>query len=493
MNKRIVPLRIPSKAFNYAYKPYIYNNSRYLIFYGGSGSGKSVFIVQRYIIKLWTNKRCNILVVRNVGDTNRDSTFALFKQIIIKWGLSKVFKINESDLKIKCKLNGNEIVFKGLDDSEKLKSITFENGELTDVWAEEATEIPEKDRDGKNALNQLDLRLRGIGTEKQMVVSFNPVDVNHHLKKRFFDNKPANTTVLHTTYKDNRFLDDEYRSLLESYKDTDPYYYDVYCLGRWGVTGKTIFNAQKVNQRISDIQGIKPLKCGFFVYDYVDQMIVDDSIKWHDAEDGYIKIFDDVKSRYPYVLAGDTAGDGSDNFTGQMIDNTTGKQVAVLKHQFDEDLYTKQMYCFGMYYNKALLGLETNFSTYPTNELQRLNYPNQYMREVEDSITNTIEKRFGFKTTKLTRPIIISELVEIVREHTELFNDVDTLNEMLTFVRNEKGKPCAKEGAHDDLIMAMAIAYYIRTQQSFKVSEEQINNGKRLIDQIKKPQTRGVL
>ena len=491
---RKIKLRIPGKAFNPKYKPYLYNTSRYLIFYGGSGSGKSVFIVQRYLVKLLTKKRCNLLVVRNVGDTNRDSTFALFKQIINKWKLSDYFKINESDLKITCKLNNNEIVFKGLDDSEKLKSITFANGELTDVWAEEATEIPEKDRDGKNALNQLDLRLRGKGTEKQMVISFNPVDVNHHLKKRFFDNKPDNCSVLHTTYKDNNFLDDEYRQLLESYKTTDPYYYDVYCLGMWGVTGKTIFNAQKVNERLSQLKDSKSLKTGYFIYDYVNEKIVDSSIKWIDDDTGYISIYDTPKQNYPYVLGCDTAGEGSDFFAGHVIDNTSGRQVAVYHNQQDEDLFTKQIYCLGRYYNNALIGLETNFSTYPSQELQRLDYPNQYMREVEDSITNTIEKRYGFKTTKLTRPLIISELVEIVREHTEVFNDVATLNEMLTFVRNEKGKPCAKEGAHDDLIMSMAITYYIRTQQSFKPFEQAEEKQNKLIDKLKpKKESNGLL
>jgi phage terminase large subunit len=121
----------PESVFNPVYMPYLRDESRYLLFYGGSGSGKSVFVVQRYIIKLWEKKRCNILVVRNVGDTNRISTFALFKQIISQWQLTKVFKINESDLTITHRLNGNSVIFKGLDDSEKLKSVTFESGELT--------------------------------------------------------------------------------------------------------------------------------------------------------------------------------------------------------------------------------------------------------------------------------------------------------------------------------------------------------------------------
>jgi len=85
---------------------------------------------------------------------------------------------------------------------------------------------------------------------------------------------------------------------------------------------------------------------------------------------------------------------------------------------------------------------------------------------VTDSITKKVKMSLGFRTDSLTRPVIIAELKTIMREHPELINDEDTLNEMLTFGRNSKGRPEAAEGAHDDCVMALAIAYYIRTQQS---------------------------
>lgn len=226
-----VNININKKVFNSYFVKYLDNDSRYLIFYGGAGSGKSFFVVQRYLYKLLKSKKFNLLVVRATGKSNRDSTFALFKQVINKWGLSKHFKINESDLRIKCLLNGHEIIFSGLDDVEKLKSITFSQGELTDVWIEEASEILEAD------FNQLDVRLRGKGTKKQIVISFNPIDINHWLKKRFFDREADNVEISHSNYLNNDFLDDDYKRLLESYKDTDPYYYDVYCLRQMGSIG----------------------------------------------------------------------------------------------------------------------------------------------------------------------------------------------------------------------------------------------------------------
>lgn len=466
-----VNISISKKVFNKVYIPYLDDLNRYIIFYGGAGSGKSFFVVERYIYKILKNMMMNLLTVRATGKSNRDSTFALFKQVINKWKLSRYFKINESDLRIKCLLNGNEIIFSGLDDVEKLKSVTFSKGELTDIWIEEASEILESD------FNQLDVRLRGKGTKKQIVISFNPIDINHWLKKKFFDIPRENLTICHTTYKDNEFLDDDYKKLLESYKDTDEYYYNVYCLGQWGVLGKTVFDAKAINMRLLELP--KPLKIGYFEYDYNDAMPIGkkiSNIRWINDKNGFIAIYE-TPNIFKYCIGGDTAGEGSDWFIGQVLNAKTGKQVARLRQQTDEDLYVKQMYCLGYYYSNknlktgittpALMCIESNFSSYPNKELSRLGYSNLFVREKEDRFSGTIDKSYGFKTTSVTRPVIIAELVKIVRESVYLIYDRLTLEEMLTFVRNEKGRPEAQQGAHDDLVMALAIAYYSRNQVVF--------------------------
>jgi phage terminase large subunit len=125
------------------------------------------------------------------------------------------------------------------------------------------------------------------------------------------------------------------------------------------------------------------------------------------------------------------------------------------------------MYCLGRYYRDALIGIEANFDSYPIRELQRLGYPKQYTREAQDTYTGKTEKRFGFKTTSLTRPTIISRLIEIVREHCDTINDKDTLEELLTIIRNEKGRIEAPQGGHDDQMMSLAIAHEIRDQVVF--------------------------
>lgn len=452
-----INIKISKKVFNDVYLPYLDNQDRYLLFYGGGSSGKSYFIAQRFIYKLIHPTRCNLLVVRQTGDTNRKSTFPLLKQVISNWNLAKHFKVNESDMRIVCLLTGNEVAFAGLDDVEKIKSITFANGELTDIWVEEATETQEA------SINQLKVRLRGGKTKKQMVLSFNPVNIQHWIKKHFMDSKLA--TVCFSTYKDNKFLTDDDRKALEDLKYTDEYTYEVYCLGKWGILGKTVFDARAIQNRLDNIP--KPIKTGYFEYDYDGLRI--NNIRWINDREGYIAIYQlpNTPVVTKYCIGGDTAGDGSDFFTAHVLDARTGIQVAALKHQFDADQYTKQMYCLGMYYKQALIGIEANFDSFPIMELQRLGYIWQYTRESQDTYTGKKEKRFGFKTTSLTRPTIISRLIEIVREHCEVINDRDTLEELLTIIRNERGRIEAPEGGHDDQMMGLAIAHHIREQVVF--------------------------
>lgn len=456
-----VNIKISKKVFNDVYLPFLDNDDRYLVFYGGGSSGKSYFIGERWIYKLMKPERCNLLIVRQTGDTNRRSTFPLLKQVISSWNLSQYFKINESDMRIVNKLTGNEVAFAGLDDVEKIKSITFSNGELTHIWVEEATECREED------INQLKVRLRGGKSKKQIVLSFNPINIQHWIKRHFIDSGLA--TVCFSTYKDNKFLTDDDRKALEDLKAIDEYTYNVYCLGKWGILGKTVFDARAIQNRL-DLP-LKPLKVGYFTYDYDGLKI--EKIRWVNDRNGYIKIYQvpDSPVVTRYCIGGDTSGEGSDYFTAHVLDARTGIQVATLKHQFDADIYAKQMFCLGMYYKQALIGIEANFDSYPIMELQRLGYTNQYVRQKIDEYTGKTEKRYGFRTTSITRPTILSRLIEIVREHCDTINDRDTLEELLTIVRNEKGRIEAPEGGHDDLMMGLAIAHQIREQVPFTQEE----------------------
>lgn len=231
-------------------------------------------------------------------------------------------------------------------------------------------------------------------------------------------------------------------------------------------TGKCYFNKQNIINRINELRGKNPIIQGSFSCFYDGIRIR--GRKFKEEEKGSIKIYKYPENNVPYVIGGDTAGEGSDYFTAHVINNITGEQVAVLKQQYDEIEYVKQIYCLGMFYNKALLGPECNFSTYPVQKLIELNYPNMYVRKKEDTYISKHEKAFGFKTTSITRPLILANLQEIVKDEVEKINDKDTLREMLTFIVNRNGRAEAEDGYHDDLVMALAIAYYVRPQQTMK-------------------------
>lgn len=452
-------IAIDYSVINPAYRPYLDNDDRTLIIYGGASSGKSYYVAQRYIYRSLRRAADKqpfaLLVVRKVGRTNRDSTFALLTGIINQWGLSGKYRVNESDMRIQCP-GGGLILFAGLDDVDKLKSITAPSSGITDIWAEEASEITKDD------YTQLLIRQRGGDGKKQIVLTFNPIDINHWIKKDLIDTGKA--TVLKTTYRDNRHLTQEDIATLEGFKDTDPYYYTVYCLGEWGVYGKSVFDANKVALRLSGLRA--PIKQG----GYMVIMDHDRIARWQWVDDeSYINMYVPPVEGVPYVIGADTAGEGSDYFTAQVLDNTTGAQVATMRMQGDEDLFARQLYCLGKDYNNALISIETNFSTYPIKEISRLGYRRQYIREREDTITGSATPSYGFKTTAITRPIILAMAIQVVRESPETLNDRDTLEEMLTFVRNDKGRAEAASGAHDDLVMAYAIALYSRSQQRYTV------------------------
>ena len=208
--------------------------------------------------------------------------------------------------------------------------------------------------------------------------------------------------------------------------------------------------------------------------------------EWTESETGAITIYELPEEGVPYVLGGDTAGEGSDYFTAIVIDNVTGRIVAKLRQKYSEPEYVRQIYALGRFYNDALVAIETNFSTYPVMKLQEMEYPNQYSREREDTYTRQMKKSYGFRTDRQSRPRAIANLVEVFSSHPEWFTDRELLEEMLTFCYNEDHRPEALAGKHDDLVMGAAITYAVRHQQRMTVLTEPEKPREKLIDQMKR-------
>ena len=238
------------------------SQKRYIVMKGSAGSGKSVDTAQHYILRLMSDKGRNLVALRKSDITNRDSTFAELTGAIYRMFGDKAeryWRINTSPLQLTCIPNGNKIIFRGMNDDkqrEKLKSITFQRGKLTDVWLEEATEFTQAD------LEIIDDRLRGElppGQFYQIRMTFNPVNKSHWIKKVFFDLPDPNVLTHHSTYLTNRFIDAAYHARMERRKAVDPEGYQIYGLGEWGEIGGLILHnweVRDISQNINDYDDI---------------------------------------------------------------------------------------------------------------------------------------------------------------------------------------------------------------------------------------------
>jgi phage terminase large subunit len=217
----------------------LWDHNRFNVWVGGAGSGKSVGASQRDAYRLTAEPGHNYMILRKVGESNRYSTFADLVNKIDTWHLTPLYDISESALTIRNKCNGNEVIFRGMNDiraREHAKSVTFKSGPLTDIRLEEASEFEPED------FRQLNLRLRGQARQPfQMTLTFNPISVSHWLKAEFFDNAKPNATILRSTYLDNQWIDEDYKAELEALRLSDPTMYQVYALGEWGELGDAAF------------------------------------------------------------------------------------------------------------------------------------------------------------------------------------------------------------------------------------------------------------
>lgn len=228
------------------YWPYVRDyQTRFNVFYGGAGSGKSHFVMQKMLLKCVQYKR-KMLVVRKVGNTLKDSVWAMALKLLYQMP-AVIASINKSEYTIEL-INGSVILFKGFDDPEKIKSIEG----ITDIVVEEASELTEDDFD------QLNLRLRAKSGMLQIHLMFNPVSKANWVYKRFFiDGTPPDTVIVHTTYKDNPHLPQEYIDSLMRLERTNPAYYKIYVLGDFATLDKLIFPV--VSYRIITDEEVKDL------------------------------------------------------------------------------------------------------------------------------------------------------------------------------------------------------------------------------------------
>lgn len=239
---------------------------RYRVLKGGKGSKKSSTTALNFIFRLMKYEGSNLLVVRQVMNTHRDSTFAQLKWAQEKLNVSNLWRNTVSPMEMVYIPTGQKIIFRGFDDVLKLASATVPTGHLNFVWIEEAFEIA-----SEADFDKLDLSVPRGTVEpplyKQTTLTFNPWSGTHWLKKRFFESKSADVATFSTNYFVNEFLDETDRLVFERMKKSNPRKYDVAGLGNWGISEGLVYENWTVGKK--EIQKDELYKWkSFFGLDY---------------------------------------------------------------------------------------------------------------------------------------------------------------------------------------------------------------------------------
>ncbi len=308
----------------------------YVVNYGGGGSGKSHAMGQ-FLVRRLMEKKEKLLVIRKFGTSLKDSVIDLMLEMSLPfWGLREGidYIYNASQRRISFPVTGSVIIFRGLDNPEKLKSIAG----ITLVWVEEATEILEPE------FNVMSDRIRG---EPQIYLTFNPISERHWLKGRFNIQDPKDgatfdyfrtgprTVVLFSTYLCNPFVGRKFAEDMEWYRTNNPEHYRVYGLGKWGILrpDRPFFTAIKptINYGLTVFNPLMPIcvSCDFNVDNtFLISQHYDDRIEYHEVFHGggdlrelCLKIIEKYGSRREYRFTGDASGNNQSAFT-------TGNQSA---------------------------------------------------------------------------------------------------------------------------------------------------------------------
>ena len=276
----MINLQLNKSLFVPKFYPLLFDYShRWELYMGSAGSAKSYFITQKLIIR-GLNEKIKILVCRRYGTTLRNSCFALFKEILTKWKIINLCNVNNSNMIITLP-NGSEIIFLGLDDETKLLSISG----ITCVFVEEVFEVP------KDIVEQLNLRLRGGSKNKQILAAWNPININSWLYS-FTKNLPEDAIYIHSTFRDNPFLDAQYIKQLESLYKTNPAKARVFCDGEWGVNPEGLVLTNWTTKEFDPLELAQTLehRAGMDL-GWVDKSAIIDSL--YDRENKTIYVFNE--------------------------------------------------------------------------------------------------------------------------------------------------------------------------------------------------------
>ena len=245
---------------NKAYIPFFQSKKKFVILYGGRGSGKSYAVAQKLVLQMLLYKKKKFFVARKTLPSLKNTCIEFLLYWMDEFRIK--YDYNKADMIITTSpaYGGHKILFRALDDVRKLKSLT----DVDYVWVDEVDEISMQD------FLDLSIVLRGrelpTGEYRQMIMTFNPGSYARWLKELFFDNPQGefktNTDIFHFTYKDNKFLSQEDKQYLEALKQVDEYFYTVYTLGQWGVLRNKVYNNYEVKEFSINVEDYEEIIAG---------------------------------------------------------------------------------------------------------------------------------------------------------------------------------------------------------------------------------------
>jgi len=245
---------------NKAYIPFFQSKKKFVILYGGRGSGKSYAVAQKLVLQMLLYKKKKFFVARKTLPSLKNTCIEFLLYWMDEFRIK--YDYNKADMIITTSpaYGGHKILFRALDDVRKLKSLT----DVDYVWVDEVDEISMQD------FLDLSIVLRGrelpTGEYRQMIMTFNPGSYARWLKELFFDNPQGefktNTDIFHFTYKDNKFLSQEDKQYLEALKQVDEYFYTVYTLGQWGVLRNKVYNNYEVKEFPINVEDYEEIIAG---------------------------------------------------------------------------------------------------------------------------------------------------------------------------------------------------------------------------------------
>ena len=277
-----INLNLKKSLFVPKFQPLLLDYShRWEFWCGSAGSGKSYTIAQKLIIRC-CSEPMRVLVCRRYATTLRNSCFALFKEVLAKWQLSSYVQVRETDMSIIFP-NGSQIIMVGLDTEEKLLSLN----NISTIWIEEAYEVE------KSKVEQLNLRMRGTADNQQLLLSWNPISKQSWLYNFTVEEPPENSIFIHSTYKDNPFLNAEYVAALDEMEIRNPAKYRVYGRGEWGVDteGLVITNWRKEEFNPMELAALGYEHRAGMDLGWIDKTAVIDSL--YDRENRTIYVFNE--------------------------------------------------------------------------------------------------------------------------------------------------------------------------------------------------------